>query len=146
MLRKLAIVLLIFTALKSFAGDFIVSHKSCKILGLINDRTAQPDLFEVLEKELELKNFQISYVTKNHSYKKGDLILSLEKAVLKGGLFPPCFVEISIKEEGVEKIFFSAGTKRSLPRHLSKDNFLCKLAVRDVLYNLPYCRKSSKNP
>ncbi len=146
MLRKLVTILLTFTALSGYGGDFIVTHKSCKILGQIRDRTGRPELYEVLEKELNLKNFEISYVGQQHSFKKGDLILSLQSEVLKGGLFPPCFVEIVIKEEGSEKNFFSAGTKRALPRHLSKDNYLCKLAVRDVLYNLPYCRKSSKNP
>jgi hypothetical protein len=142
MLRKLVIILLTFTALNGSGGDFIVTHKSCKILGQIIDRTGRSDLYEVLEKELNLKNFEITYVTQKHTFKKGDLILSLESEVLKGGLFPPCFVEIVIKEEGSEKKFFSAGTKRALPRHLSSDNYLCKLAVRDVLYHLPYCKIS----
>jgi hypothetical protein len=142
MLRKLVIILLTFTALSGSGGDFIVTHKSCKILGQIIDRTGRSDLYEVLEKELNLKNFEISYVTQKHAFKKGDLILSLESEVLKGGLFPPCFVEIVIKEEGSEKKFFSAGTKRALPRHLSSENYLCKLAVRDVLYHLPYCKIS----
>lgn len=140
MLRKLVIILLTFTALSGFGENFIVSHKSCKILGQISDRTGRSDLYEVLEKELHLKNFEISYVTPKHVFKKGDLILSLESEVLKGGLFPPCFVEIAIKEEGTEKKFFSAGIKRALPRHLSSENYLCKLAVRDVLYHLPYCQ------
>jgi len=146
MLRKLVTILLTFIALSGRAQNFIISHKSCKVLGLINERSANPDLFEVAEKELISKNFEITYVTKSHHFEQGDLVLELQKEVLKGGLFPPCFIEISIKEEGAKKTFFSAGTKRSLPRHLSKDNYLCKLAVRDVLYHLPFCRKILKNP
>ena len=140
MLRKLAIILLTFTALSCFGENFIVTHKTCKILGKIKERTGRSDLYEVLEKELNLKNFEISYVTQKHIFKKGDLILSLESEVLRGGLFPPCFVEIVIKEESADKNFFSAGIKRALPRNLSTDNYLCKLAVRDVLYHLPYCQ------
>lgn len=146
MLRKLVTVLLTFTTLSGFCQNFIISHKSCKILGHINERTTYPELFEVVEKEINSKNFEITYITKDHNFKKGDLILSLQREILKGGLFPPCFIEISIKEEGSEKTFFSAGTKRSLPRHLKQDNYLCKLAVRDVLYHLPFCRKILKNP
>ena len=48
--------------------------------------------------------------------------------------------------QGVEKAFFSAGTKRTLPRQWKSNNFLCKLAVRDVLYHLPYCSKTQKGP
>jgi hypothetical protein len=113
---------------------------------MIRDRTTEPDVYLVLEKELNLKRFNITYVTQSHKFKKGDLILTLEKEILGSGLFPPCLVVINIKEEGVEKAFFSAGTKRALPRQWKSNNFLCKLAVRDVLFHLPYCSKSQKGP
>ena len=140
MLRTLATILLIFTALEGLPQDFIISHKSCKILGDIIERTSQPELFEVLEEQVKIRKFEITYVTKNHKFNKGDLILSLEREVLAGSFFSPCFIKITIKEEGAKKLFFSTGIKRSLPRHYKSDNYLCKLAVRDVLYHLPTCR------
>jgi hypothetical protein len=146
MLRKLVIALLTFTALSSTGQEFNIKHITCSVFAMIKDRTADPEVYLVLEKELNLKRFNITYVTQNHKFKKGDLILTLEKEILGGGLFPPCLVVIHIKEEGVEKAFFSAGTKRALPRQLNADNFLCKLAVRDVLFHLPYCRKTQKGP
>ncbi len=145
MLRKLAIALLTFTALSSTGQDFIVKHISCTVFGMIKDRTSDPDVYLVLEKELNLKRYNITYVTQNHRFKKGDLILTLEKEILSG-IFPPCLVVIHIKEEGVEKAFFSAGTKRALPRQLKSKNYLCNLAVRDVLFHLPYCSKTQKGP
>jgi hypothetical protein len=146
MLRKLAIGLLTFTALNSTGQDFIIKNNTCSLIGMIADRTSEPDVFLVLEEQLNLKNFKITYVTQNHKFKKGDLILTLEKEILGGSIFPPCLVVIHIKEEGKEKEFFSAGTKRAYPRHFGAKNYLCKLAVRDVLFHLPYCRKTQKNP
>jgi hypothetical protein len=145
MLRKLVTILLIFTAFKCAGQDFIVKHKNCKILGLIGERNGEPDLFLTLEEQLKIKNFEINYVTKNHIFKKGDLVLGLEKEILTG-MFPPCLIVIQIREEGSEKKFFSAGTKRAFPRQWPAKNYLCKLAVRDVLFHLPYCRKPQKSP
>ncbi|MFI5390390.1 MAG: hypothetical protein ACHQYQ_03430 [Bacteriovoracales bacterium] len=141
MLRKLAFGLLTFTALSSTGQDFIIKHNTCSLIGMIQEKTSMPDIYLVLEKELKIKKFNITYVTQQHKFKKGDLILTLEKEILGSGLFPPCFVVIHIKEEGVEKDFFSAGTKRAFPRRFRGSNYLCMLAVRDVLFHLPFCRK-----
>ncbi len=145
MLRKLVFVLLTFTAPLALPEEFIIKHHSCKLFGLIKERTSNPDLYEVLEQQLQIKNFGMSYVTSEHKFKKGDLILSMEKEFL-GGFFPPCLIVIHITQEGFEKKFFSAGTKRSYPRHLGAKNYLCRLAIRDVLLNLPYCQKTQSLP
>jgi len=141
---------LIFNAFAD-TREYVKEHTTCKLNLLVKERTTHPELFEALETHLKERDYSYSYVSPGHTFAEGDLYLSFSKEMLSGIFFPPCYIKIEIKEASgakmvpTDKTFFSHATKRLYPRHSPKGTYRCKLAVRDVIYHLPYCRLPKKN-
>lgn len=131
--------------------EYVREHNSCQLSLFVKERTTYPELFGALETHLKERDYKFSYVSPGHTFAAGDLYLSFTKEMLSGIFFPPCYIKIEIKEaegakaESKDKIFFSHATKRLYPRHSPSGTYRCKLAVRDVIYHLPYCRRPKKD-
>ena len=139
--------------LNSFGAskEYIKEHSSCQLNLFVKERTTYPELFEALETHLKERDYKFSYVGPGHTFIAGDLYLSFTKEMLSGIFFPPCYIKIDIKEAKESKIansdevFFSHAVKRLYPRHTPSGTYRCKLAIRDVIYHLPYCRRPKKD-
>ncbi|RLA64397.1 MAG: hypothetical protein DRQ88_11065 [Epsilonproteobacteria bacterium] len=147
---RLIILLFCFSAFGE-VKEYVREHKSCQLTLLVKERTTYPELFETLETQLKDRSYKFNYVTPGHRFAEGDLYLNFTKEILSGLFFPPCYIKIEIKEasgqkmKDSDKIFFSHATKRLYPRHSPSGTYRCKLAVRDVIYHLPYCRLPKKD-
>jgi len=130
--------------------EYVREHKSCQLALFVKERTTYPEMFEALETHLEERDYKFSYVSPGHNFAPGDLYLNFTKEMLSGIFFPPCYIRVEIKEasgakvQSSDELFFSHATKRLYPRHTPSGTYRCKLAIRDVIYHLPYCRLPKK--
>ena len=154
MLVRPIIGLICFSAFFNAFGEvkeYVREHQNCQLTLLVKERTTHPELFEALETNLKERDYKFSYVSPGHRFAEGDLYLNFTKEMLSGIFFPPCYIKVEIKEasgqkiKDSDKIFFSHATKRLYPRHTPKGTYRCKLAIRDVIYHLPYCRLPKKD-
>ncbi len=131
------------TDLEKLKGLTLIDHPTCVIY---QQRELPNHLEEPLRMILEDKGYTLKLYKKGQRVIPGEFKVTVKKKLM-GRLYKSCFVEVEIFKINsdypslTDTSIMRKSSTRKFPRHTLKGDERCKLAVKDMSYDINPCKK-----
>ena len=131
------------TDLEKLKGLTLVDHPTCVIY---QQRELPTHLQEPLNKIFEEKGYTVKLYKKGQRVVPGEFKVTVKKKLM-GSFYKSCFVEVEIFKINsdypslTDTSIMRKSSTRKFPRHTLEGNERCKLAVKDMSYDINPCKK-----